>query len=126
MTTPGFHTIQTPNGTFLTLLAQNGTLSAQAPTGAQNQTWDFQNVGNNWTIRNTAYPALTFAFSGGGQAALVAGNAASTQWALVPNAGFVSIQPADDASNAWNVGANAQVTLQAYQAANAAQRFTIA
>ncbi|KAF8550245.1 hypothetical protein OG21DRAFT_1548218 [Imleria badia] len=121
---PGFNRIQTTTGTILTLLAQGGTLTALAPNGAPNQTWDFQLVGATWTIRNTAYPAATFAFSGGGQAALVSGGVA-TQWAIVPNAGFFSIQPGNDAANAWNVGPNAQVTLQPFQAANVAQRFSI-
>ncbi|KAF8550247.1 hypothetical protein OG21DRAFT_1487915 [Imleria badia] len=122
---PGYHRIRTSNGAYLTLLAQNDTLTAQPDSPDTNQIWDFQRVGNNWTIRNTGYAATIYAFSGGLVAAPVSGNAAATLWALFPNNGVFSIQLGDNFGNAWEVGANGQVTLGATDLQEAAQEFAI-
>ncbi|KAG1877914.1 hypothetical protein DFJ58DRAFT_740513 [Suillus subalutaceus] len=121
----GYHKIKTSSGKYLTLLSQNGTVTAATATGATNQTWNFQPSGNNWTITNTGYNLTTYAYSNGQSAASVSGNTLSTEWALVPNSGVYSIQLGSNSSNAWAVGSNDQVTLTGTQLQSVAQQFNV-
>jgi len=94
-------------------------------SGATFQTWNFKPSGSIWTITNTGYTLTTYAYSAGQAASTVSGNTLSTEWTIVPNSGNYSFQLGSNASFAWSVGTNDQVTLAGTQLQNDAQQLSV-
>ena len=47
-------------------------------------------AGTRYTIRNTGYPAITYAYSTGQDGAAVTGNMLATEWLAIPHDGVFS------------------------------------